>query len=114
MFEDTENDAETGICDDCGHECTAKKIDFGIGPYEYGSVKGFHHDYQYASPCCEAAVLLGGEVVLRRAVHVARFNHKDGKIKIGDKYSLTVRRSWRKDGPSWVHTQKKLIERPKS
>jgi hypothetical protein len=51
----------------------------------------------------------GGESVVRRAVHVARRDHKDGKIKTGDKYSLTVLRHWRKDGPHWITTGKRKL-----
>lgn len=32
------------------------KVDFGYGPYEYGSIRGVHHAYAMVSDCCEAEV----------------------------------------------------------
>jgi len=102
-------DMPYGICSRCGNGCTAVWIDFGIGPYEFWGDRGTHHDYQVVSPCCEAEMAEGGETVVRRATHTARRDHKDGKIKAGNKYSLTVLRHWRKDGPQWITTTKKLL-----
>lgn len=104
-----QEDMAEGICADCGHACRATVIDNGIGAYEFWGARGVHHDYQQASPCCEAEVVEGGEKVVRKSIHVARRDHKDGKIKAGDRYALTVYRTWRKDGPHWVHTKKVKI-----
>lgn len=95
-----------GICSQCGRACTATVVDFGIGPYEFWGHLGDHHDYQQVSPCCEAVCVEGGEKVVRKATHVARRDHKNGKIKKGDRYTITVFRTWRKNGPSWIHTKK--------
>lgn len=99
-------DMADGICSDCGRACTATMVDFGIGPYEFWGDRGVHHDYHAASPCCEAEVVEGGEKVVRKSIHTARRDHKDGKIKAGEMYALTVFRTWRKDGPHWIHTKK--------
>ena len=106
---DDHDEGPEGICSDCGKACHAKMIDFGIGSYEFWGARGVHTDFHPASPCCEVEVVEGGESVVRRAVHVARRDHKDGKIKAGDKYSLTVYRTWRKDGPHWIHTTKRKV-----
>lgn len=103
------DDLPEGICSDCGNACTAKMVDMGIGPYEFWGDRGVHTDWQAVSPCCEAEIVEGGESVVRRAVHTARRDHKDGKIKAGDKYSLTVLRHWRKDGPHWITTNKRKL-----
>lgn len=47
----------TTYCGDCGKECRAVKVDQGIGAYEYWGFKGFHHDWQWVSDCCEAELL---------------------------------------------------------
>lgn len=104
-----EEEMPHGICEACGSECTATVVDNGIGAYEFWGSRGVHHDYRQCSPCCEAEVVEGGEKIVRKAIHTARRDHKDGRIKRGDKYALTVYRSWRQNGPSWVHTAKRKI-----
>jgi hypothetical protein len=101
IFQDTLSE---GICSDCGRYVRAVVIDNGIGPYEFWGQRGVHHDYVQASPCCHADVVEGGEKIIRRSIHTARKDH--GSIKTGDRYRLTVFRTWRKDGPSWVHVRK--------
>lgn len=108
-YEEDEDEGVEGICSECGNACRATMVDFGIGPYEYWGSKCVHVDLRPASPCCEAEVVEGGETVVRREVHVARRDHKDGKIKAGDKYCLTVLRHWRKDGPHWITTSKRKL-----
>lgn len=46
------------ICKNCGEvqPNEVEFIDYGIGPYEYGSIKAVHHDYQLTCKKC------GGEV----------------------------------------------------
>lgn len=98
-----------GICEGCGNFCQATVVDMGIGPYEFWGERGVHHDYHDLSPCCHRSLVEGGEKLIRQSTHVARKDHKDGKIKKGDKYKLLVFRTWRKDGPHWVHVTKKKI-----
>lgn len=102
-------DMPSGICEDCGEVCTAVMRDFGIGSYEFWGARGVHTDYQPVSPCCEAPIVEGDAKVIRTAVHTARRDHKDGKIKAGDKYRITVTRHWRKDGPHWITTNKRKV-----
>lgn len=102
--EDDEN-MPHGICNDCGKECRAVMMDFGYGGYEYWGARGTHHDYRPASPCCEAEVVDGGSAVVRRSTHTARKQH--GRIKPGERYTVTVRKCWRTGGPSWFVTEKK-------
>jgi hypothetical protein len=100
----------SGICDSCGKPCESIPVDFGIGFYEYCGARGNHQNIQQSSPCCEASVVEGDAHLIRTAIHTARRDHKNGKIKAGDKYRLTVTRHWRKNGPSWITVAKKKIE----
>jgi len=60
-FEITERDVgdspKEGVCKSCGEECTAEIVDFGIGPYEYGSIRAVDVQLQEVSPCCEDDVI---------------------------------------------------------
>lgn len=49
-------DPPKGICVSCSERCVAQWTDFGIGPYEFWGAKGVHHEWAWASPCCEAPV----------------------------------------------------------
>ena len=40
-------------CGDCKEECNAKKVDFGIGPYECHGFRGVDVCIGYVSDCCE-------------------------------------------------------------
>jgi len=102
-------DMPSGICEDCGHFCIAVVRDFGIGPYEYWGARGNHHDYQQVSPCCEVSIVEGDTKVIRTATHTARRDHRDGKIKAGEKYHITVTKHWRKGGPWWITTTKRKV-----
>lgn len=82
----------------------------GIGPYEFWGARGVHHDWQMLSPCCEAEVVPGGTKLVRNTTHVARRDHKDGKVKAGQRYQVTVYRNWRKDGPSWFVATKRVLQ----
>lgn len=44
------------ICTSCGEACEEVPVDFGYGPYEYGSERGIHTDVQLFSKCCEAEI----------------------------------------------------------
>ena len=46
-----------GICGYCGKSCGSRAIDEGIGSYDYGSIRGVHHEWVWVSDCCEAEVL---------------------------------------------------------
>lgn len=50
-------DAPVGICARCGIEAEAILIDFGIGPYEFGSQIGTDEDWRYVSRCCEDEIV---------------------------------------------------------
>ena len=57
IADDYNDNRPSGWCSACHKPATARQMDFGIGPYEYWGCRGFHHDLQWASPCCEAEVL---------------------------------------------------------
>jgi hypothetical protein len=99
---------ETGICGECGEECSSKFEDCSFD-YEYGSISGVYCDGYEVSDCCGADIIEGGVSLVRRSVHVARKDHKDGKIKTGQKYRISVYRHWKKDGPSWIVTDKRVM-----
>ena len=42
------------ICPECGKECSVKRIDEGIGPYEFWGQKCCQQVWVYVSDCCEA------------------------------------------------------------
>ena len=44
------------ICSGCANACHEVKVDFGIGPYDYGGAPGVHVDIHLASDCCEVDV----------------------------------------------------------
>ena len=47
------------------------------------------------------------------SVHTCRRNHKDGRIKRGDRYKVTVHRHIDdEDGRSFLHKQKTLMKKP--
>jgi hypothetical protein len=104
-----DEDMPEGICDSCGEGCTATVIDEGIGPYEYWGSKGVHHAYATVSPCCNAEVVEGEEKIVSRNRRIARKDHKDGKVKKGNLYCEVVFRAYRKGGPSWHRTTKRVI-----
>ena len=49
-------DGRTDVCTHCEHAAEVVEVDCGIGRYEYWGAKGFHHDWQELSRCCEAPV----------------------------------------------------------
>jgi hypothetical protein len=50
--------SERLICSDCGLECNVKRVDFGIGPYEYWGHRGVDVQMRDCSDCCEADLKL--------------------------------------------------------
>lgn len=102
---------EKGVCEGCGRECDIVDVDYGIGSYEYWGFRGVHHQYAPGSSCCGEEVFKGGCKVLRTSTHTARKDHKDGTVKVGDVYRVTVYRTWREDGPSWVWQEKRIIKK---
>lgn len=42
-----------GICSECKNHSAFKRVDDGIGSYEYWGARGVHHDYHWYSECCE-------------------------------------------------------------
>jgi len=65
----------TGICTRCGQPCTVVVIDFGIGEYEYGSVKGFDSRPAAVSNCCEVeAVDESGHVITLQGLRDDEFD----------------------------------------
>lgn len=43
-----------GICTNCGDACEVIIVDVGIGPYEYGSIRGWNSQDVVVSKCCES------------------------------------------------------------
>jgi len=97
---------ENGICSDCGIECESVTEDHGIGPYEYWGAREVDVQLVEVSPCCGAEVVEGGNTLVRITERIARKDHKDGKIKVGDHYKEVITRCWRHHGPSWYSVRK--------
>jgi len=99
------------VCTDCGEECQNVVSDHGFA-HEFG----FEHNYMAGSNCCDAEVVEngGGHSIIRDSVHVARKDHKDGKVKKGDKYHIIVLRKWaeKADGTwaKWLDTKKVVLD----
>jgi hypothetical protein len=51
------DDRPRGYCVACQCWTDAKRVDFGIGAYEYWGCKGVHHDWQEVCPECEGELL---------------------------------------------------------
>ena len=47
----------TGFCKCCGEKCTGITVDFGIGPYEYGSIRSVDVRLEMVSDCCEDEIV---------------------------------------------------------
>lgn len=100
------------ICDSCGHEVNddeVKIVNDGIGPYEFWGEIGYDYRPAAVSPCCEGELVEGGCTLLEDKVRVARKDHKDGKVKKGDRYRVRTYRHWREDGPSWITSEKTVL-----
>jgi len=55
--DDDRERAEPAWCPVCNAMVQPRRIDFGIGPWEMGSQRGWHHDYAIACPDCESTKL---------------------------------------------------------
>ena len=106
---DESEPAPIGICDCCGQPATLARVDIGIGPYEFWGQRGFHSDVRTLTPCCESTLTPGGCREVENDVHVARRDHKDGKVKAGQRYRRIVRKLWRDGGPMWFVTEKQIL-----
>ena len=101
-----------GVCESCGTECSAVMQDEGIGDYEYWGSRGVHHDWVEVSPCCGAAVVDGGNKVVKSVIRHAKKDHKDGRVKAGQWYKETAIFKWRSGGPGWVEVEKRIVNPP--
>jgi hypothetical protein len=54
---DPEDGIPCGYCNECGDWCEGILVDFGYGAYEFWGTKGFHEDWHWVSPCCEADIV---------------------------------------------------------
>lgn len=55
IWERADKDGEY-FCSDCSEETFPKKVDFGIGPYEFWGARGFHKDIRTVSDCCGGTI----------------------------------------------------------
>lgn len=98
------------ICEECHEQCNIKVVDNGFS-FEFGSEVGFHSLKANVSSCCESTYIKGGSKLLRNVVRTARKDHRDGRIKRGDRYKERVVYSWKQNGPGWLHTTKTKLAR---
>jgi hypothetical protein len=52
-----EPESTYGFCDNCEVNVRAKRMDFGIGCYEYWGSKEVHTDWREVCPKCESELL---------------------------------------------------------
>ena len=45
------------FCGFCHRPCTPRKVDYGIGRYDYGGAIGVDVDEHWRSDCCESVLL---------------------------------------------------------
>ena len=51
-----DDEEEAPYCGSCGQPCGTKRVDTGIGPYEYAGAPGYDRQEWDASACCEAVL----------------------------------------------------------
>ena len=78
-------DFSDGICESCLSACSEKAID-----NSFSDSFGLVTDWDVGSDCCGAPVLQGAIWLDKTSVHTARKEHRNGKIKPGDKYRLRI------------------------
>jgi len=78
-----------GICGCCLCECEAAPIDESFSD-PFGNVES----WRIGSACCEADIFEGAIFMEKRTKHTARKDHKDGKIKAGQRYSCYIRKGY--------------------
>jgi hypothetical protein len=111
-FEVTEADCyepRMGYCSGCGEECEIVNRDESFD-YSYGSINGTHVQYgDDESDCCGEPIVKGGESVVRRSIHIARRDHKDGTVKKGEVYFVKITHHWI-EGKSWITEEKRVLK----
>ena len=85
----SEDDLSDGICADCLCECSSEAINdsFGDG---FGNVECWSE----GRDCCGADVLQGRIFLDKSSIHTARKDHKDGKVKTGQRYRQNIRKGY--------------------
>lgn len=80
-----EDELGTGICGACHCECDEVGVD-----HSFSDGFGTCEDWDIGSSCCDASVYKGKIFLDTTTVHTARKDHKDGKVKAGQKYRQRV------------------------
>ena len=82
-----------GICGSCLCECE----EVGINE-SFDDAFGTCEDWSVGSDCCGSEVFKGRIFLDTCSTHTARKDHKDGKIKAGQKYKQWVTKGYYIDG----------------
>ncbi len=84
-----------------------------------------YHDFENLSECkCGASDYddlenprcrkcnTGPEVIskIKRSIHTAKRNHKDGRVKIGDRYKVSLTMGYYPNGPRFMRTSKTILK----
>jgi hypothetical protein len=84
-----EDDLSTGICGACLCECDEVGVD-----NSFDDAFGMCTNWGVGSDCCEADVFKGHIFLDKSSTHTARKDHKDGKVKVGQKYRQSIRKGY--------------------
>jgi len=81
----SEEDMGEGICESCLCECREVGVD-----ESFSDSFGLVTDWGVGSDCCGSEVLKGTIFLDKTSTHTARKDHKDGKVKIGQRYRQKI------------------------
>ncbi len=85
-----EDDLQHGICAECKEECEERIVDNSFTDH-FGLVEDWGTD---GSSCCGAPILEGKIYLHKITFHVARKDHKNGRILKGDSYRKDVKKGY--------------------
>ena len=86
------DDFKIGICSSCLCECQEVGVDNSFSDL-FGNVE----DWGIGSECCDAEVYDGNIWLDKTSIHTARKDHKDGKVKAGQRYRQRIQKGYYMD-----------------
>ena len=87
-----------GICSSCLCECQEVGVDESFSD-QFGLVTA----WGTGSDCCGAEVFEGHIFLDETSIHTARKDHKDGRVKAGERYRKNVRKGYYIDDAGTHH-----------
>ena len=101
-----EDELGSGICGGCLCECEEVGVD-----ESFDDAFGTCEDWGVGSDCCGAEVYEGSIWFDATTKHTARKDHKDGKVKAGQKYSQRVIKGYYIDNEDLHHGIFEIIKK---